>query len=259
MSIDPNRPNSARVYNTLLGGTHNFAVDREVASRMMEIIPDLGDVARANRAVMRRVVRYAVAHGVHQFIDLGSGIPAEGNVHEIAQALDPRARVAYVDHDPTAVLYTRDLLGADPRAIVLQADLCDTESVLGDPGLRSLLDLSRPTMILMFAVLHFVPDGPALDAALHRYRKAVAPGSLLALSHFTAGLDPEASSRVADLLSRTGTPLVPRDKRQITALLDGWELVEPGVVRGADWHPDPTDEPLTDRVASQGLVAVGRR
>ncbi len=259
MSIDPNRPNSARVYNAFLGGTHNFAVDREVASRMMEFIPELGEIALANRAVMRRVVRYAVAHGVDQFIDLGSGIPVEENVHDVAQAADPRARVAYVDNDPAAVLYTHDLLGADPRAVVVHSDLCDPDSVLGDPGLRALLDLSRPVAILMFAVLHFVADGPVLDATLSRYHDAVAPRSLLALSHFACGQDPEAVGRVADLFSRTGTPLVPRDKKRITELLDGWELVEPGVVHGADWRPDPTDKKLTERVASLGLVAVGRR
>lgn len=259
MTIDPNRPSSARVYDAFLGGTHNFAVDRSVASRIMEIVPEMVALARANRAFLHRVVRWAIANGVRQFIDLGSGIPTEGNVHEVALAADPEARVAYVDVDPTAVLYARDLLGDDQRTVVVQGDLRDPAGVLGDPELRSVIDPGQPVGILMFAVLHFIPDGPALDATLHGYREAAAPGSVLALSHASGGLTPEAVDRVADLYNRTGTPFVPRDDRRFAALFDGWDLVEPGVVHGSTWRPEGTIEQLSDPAASLMLAGVGMR
>ncbi|MFC3989717.1 SAM-dependent methyltransferase [Actinoplanes siamensis] len=259
MRIDPNRPSPARVYDAFLGGTHNFAVDRSVASRIVELVPEMGALARANRAFLRRVVRWAVARGVRQFIDLGSGIPAEGNVHEVALAADPAVRVAYVDVDPTAVLYARHLLTDEPHTVVVQGDLRDARSVLNDPDLLTLIDLGRPVGILMFAVLHFIPDGPVLDALLRDYREAVAPGSVMAVSHASGGLHPDAMARVADLYSRTGTPFVPRDQARLAALFDGWELVEPGVVHGADWHPEPADEPLDVAAASLMLAGVGLR
>ncbi|AEV83273.1 hypothetical protein ACWT_2251 [Actinoplanes sp. SE50] len=210
MSIDPNRPSSARVYDVFLGGTHNFAVDRSVASRIAELVPEIGAVARANRALPHRAVRYAAARGISQFIDLGAGIPTEGNTHEVALRTNPEARIVYVDNDPTAVLYARDLLGDDPRTVVVEADLRDPASVLSDPGLR-VIDPGRPVAILMLAVLHFLPDGPVLDAALHGYHAAAAPGSLLVLTHASGGDAPETVRRVADVYNRTGTPLVPRD------------------------------------------------
>ncbi|MFI1993906.1 SAM-dependent methyltransferase [Actinoplanes sp. NPDC020271] len=259
MTIDPNRPSSARVYDAFLGGTHNFAVDRSVASRIMEIVPEMAALARANRAFLHRVVRWAVANGVRQFIDLGSGIPTEGNVHEVALAADPEARVAYVDVDPTAVLYARDLLGDDPRTVVVQGDLRDPAAVLDDPALNTVIDLGRPVGILMFAVLHFVPDGPVLDATLHGYREAVVAGSLLALSHASGGLDPEGVDRVADLYSRTGTPFVPRDEQRFARLFDGWQLADPGVVRGPGWRPEGAVEQLSDPAASLILTGVGVR
>ncbi len=259
VTIDPDRPSSARVYDAFLGGTHNFAVDRSVASRVMELVPEVAGVARANRAFLHRVVHWAITNGVRQFIDLGSGIPTEGNVHEVALAADPGARVAYVDVDPTAVLYARDLLGDDPRTAVVESDLRDPAAVLGDPELLAVINLGQPVAILMIAVLHFVPDGPVLDATLRGYREAVAPGSLLALSHATGGLHPEAVNRVADLYNRSGTPFVPRDERQVSALFQGWELIPPGVVPAPAWHPDGASERISDPAASLILTGAGRR
>ncbi|BCJ46290.1 hypothetical protein GCM10010168_52410 [Actinoplanes ianthinogenes] len=247
MGIDPNKPSAARIYDAFLGGTHNFAADRVVATRAVELVPDIPEIARANRAFLRRAVRFALSRGIDQFLDLGSGIPTEGNVHEIAQAIDPGARTAYVDVDPTAVLYARDMLAADPNTVVIQADLQEPGTVLAAPALRDLIDLSRPVAVLMIAVLHFAPDSPRLTAALRDYRAAVAPGSLLAISHTTgSGADPAALERIADLYNRTGTPLVLRDRAQVAGLFEGWELVEPGVVFCPQWHPDPEDPPEAD-------------
>ncbi|WIM98769.1 SAM-dependent methyltransferase [Actinoplanes oblitus] len=258
MGIDPNKPSAARIYDAFLGGKHNFAADRVVAGRAVELVPGLPEIVRANRAFLRRSVRYALARGVDQFLDLGSGIPTEGNVHEVAQEIDPAARIAYVDIDPTAVLYAQDLLAANPHAVVIRADLQEPESVLGGHALRDLLDLSRPIAVLMVAVLHFTPDSPRLAAALRGYRAAVAPGSLLAISHATSsGADPAAVDRVADLYNRTGTPLVLRDRDQVAALFDGWDLVEPGVVYSPQWHPDPADAAVHDPAGFLTLAGVG--
>ncbi|MEU4625901.1 SAM-dependent methyltransferase [Actinoplanes sp. NPDC023801] len=255
--IDPNRPSAARIYDAYLGGTHNFDADRAVAARAVELVPDTPLIARANRAFLRRAVRYATARGIRQFLDLGSGIPTEQNVHEVAQSEAPDARVVYVDVDPTAVLYGRHLIGDDPRTAVVHGDLQQPALVLDAPEVRDLLDLSRPVGILMIAVLHFLPDGPALDAALAAYRDAAAPGSVLAVSHLTPSSAPEQVERVTDLYNRTGTPLVPRDAARVAGFFDGWRLVEPGLVHGPQWRPD--SEPVSDPARYLTLAGVGER
>ena len=255
--IDPNRPSAARIYDALLGGTHNFAADRAVADRACELVPEVPDVVRENRAFLRRAVRFATARGVRQFLDLGSGIPANGNVHEVAREAQPDARVAYVDLDATAVLHGREILAADPLTVVVQGDLQRPEAVLADPGVRDLLDLSEPVCVLMVAVLHFTPDSPDLTAALRHYRDAVAAGSLLAVSHATGGVHQDMVDRFIDLYNRTGTPLVPRDRQRVEAFFDGWDLVEPGVVHSTQWRPEPGAEPGGDAVATMTLVGVG--
>ena len=259
MSVDPNRPSAARIYDHFLGGTHNFAVDREVAERAFVLVPDLAQVARDNRAFLRRAVRLAAARGVRQFIDIGSGIPTEGNVHEAARAADPQARVVYVDVDPTAVIHARQILGDDPRTVVLQADLHQADRVLGDPAVRALVDFDQPVCLLLVAMLHFIPESPELHAALRRYRDAVAPGSLFAVSHGTAGSRTDRLEQLAELYIRTGTPLVLRDRAAILGLFDGWELLEPGLVQLPAWRPDPGDPPVEDPDAYAALAAVGVR
>ncbi|MEV4516392.1 SAM-dependent methyltransferase [Dactylosporangium sp. NPDC049525] len=259
MSVDPNRPSAARIYDRFLGGSHNFAVDREVAERAIALVPDLPQVARDNRTFLRRAVRFAASRGVRQFIDIGSGIPTEGNVHEAARAADPDARVVYVDVDPTAVIHSRQILGDDPRTVLLQADLHQAERILGDPSVRALVDFDRPVCLLLVAMLHFIPDSPELHAALRRYRDAVAPGSLLAVSHGTTGSRADRLEELADLYVRTGTPLVLRDRAAILGLFDGWELLDPGLVHLPLWHPEPGDPPVEDPGAYAALCAVGVR
>lgn len=255
--IDPNRPSAARIYDAFLGGTHNFAADRAVADRARELVPEVPVVVRENRAFLRRAVRFATARGIRQFLDLGSGIPANGNVHEVAREVQPGARVVYVDLDATAVLHAREILGGDPLSVVVQGDLQRPEVVLADPGVRDLLDLSEPVCVLMVAVLHFTPDSPDLTAALRHYRDAVAPGSCLAISHATAGAHPDMVDRFIDLYNRTGTPLVPRDRERVEAFFDGWDLVEPGVVHSTGWRPEPGTESDAETVATLTLVGVG--
>ncbi|GAB3825308.1 SAM-dependent methyltransferase [Dactylosporangium cerinum] len=259
MSVDPNRPSAARIYDYFLGGTHNFAVDREVAERAFALVPEMPQMARDNRAFLRRAVRLAASRGIGQFIDIGSGIPTEGNVHEAARAADPGARVVYVDVDPTAVIHSRQILGDDPRTVVLQADLHHVDQILDDPAVRALVDFDQPVCLLLVAMLHFIPDSPELHAALRRYRDAVAPGSVLAVSHGTAGSRPDRLEDLATLYVRTGTPLVLRDRAAILGLLDGWQLLDPGLVHLPLWHPDPGDPPVEDPDAYAALAAVGVR
>jgi hypothetical protein len=254
--VDPNRPSASRIYDYFLGGTHNFAADRAVADRAIELVPELPKIMRANRAFLHRVVRHALADGVTQFLDLGSGIPTEGNVHDVALAADPRARVVYVDRDPTAVLHASDLLAGVASAVAVHGDLLDPRALHADSQVRALLDFDQPVCVLMIAVLHFVPDGPALDAALAHYRSAAAPGSYLAVSHATNSARPEEIDRVTDLYNRTGTPLVVRNRDQLATIFEGWQLVPPGIVYSPEWRPDPDEPTVADPASYITLAGV---
>lgn len=257
--VDPNRPSASRIYDYFLGGTHNFAADRAVADRAIELVPELPKIVKANRAFLHRVVRHAVANGVTQFLDLGAGIPTQGNVHDVAFAADPRARVVYVDRDPTAVLHGSDLLAGVPNAATVHGDLLDPEALHTDPQVRALLDFDKPVCILMIAVLHFVPDGPALDAALACYRSVAAPGSYLAVTHATNSARPEEINRITDLYNRTGTPLVVRDRDQLATIFEGWQLVPPGIAYGPEWCPDPNGPPVVDPASYITLAGVATK
>lgn len=181
--IDISVPSVSRIYDYYLGGSHNFEVDRQAARRAMEFLPGLPKIMQANRAFMRRAVRYAVAQGVTQFLDIGSGIPTFGNVHEIAQAASPEARVVYVDHDPVAVAHSRAVLAGDERTGIISADLRKPQDILAAPEVSQLLDLERPVALLLVAVLHFLEDSDDPYAAVSELRDVLAPGSLLVLTH----------------------------------------------------------------------------
>ncbi|MCA1656060.1 MAG: SAM-dependent methyltransferase, partial [Pseudonocardiaceae bacterium] len=178
-SIDLERPNAARIYDYLLGGAANFEQDRVFAEKLLEVMPQARAAARLNRAFLRRAVRFCVEAGIRQFVDIGSGIPTAGNVHEIAQAVAPTTRVLYVDNEPVAVTHSELLLRDNPWATNMRGDLTDPEPVLASP----LIDFSQPVAVLMVSVLHFVPDSAAPHEAVARYVSALAPGSFLGLSH----------------------------------------------------------------------------
>lgn len=181
--IDISVPSVSRIYDYYLGGSHNFEVDREAARKAMEFMPGLPKIMQANRAFMRRAVRYAVQEGVTQFLDIGSGIPTFGNVHEVAQAADSAARVVYVDHDPVAVAHSRAVLDGNDRAAVVTADLRKPRDILAAPEVGELLDLDKPVALLLVAVLHFVEDTDDPQVAVAELRDALAPGSLLIVTH----------------------------------------------------------------------------
>lgn len=256
--VDIDRPSAARMYDYYLGGSHNFAVDRDLARQAVDGWPALPRILQANRAFLRRAVRYCVTQGIDQFLDVGSGIPTAGNVHEVARAVDPGARVVYVDVDPVAVAHARALLDDDPGTGVVEADFCDVDAVLDDPVTRATLDLERPVALLVVALLHFVPDELRPGAVLAGYREAMAPGSHLALSHASADGAPREAEDHASLYRRTATPMTMRSHDEVLALFEGFTLVEPGLVLFPQWRPDEHEEP-GDLQGFTGYAGVGRR
>ncbi|WP_406692286.1 SAM-dependent methyltransferase [Saccharopolyspora sp. ID03-671] len=242
--LDVETPNAARMYDYYLGGSHNFASDREAAARAVQVTPTMIPGARANRAFLQRAVRFCLDAGIRQFLDLGSGIPTVGHVHEIAHAIDPSTRVAYVDIEPIAVAHTRRMLSDTSAVTVTQADLQDPQEVLKSPGVADLLDFSEPVAVLAVAVLHFVPDSKNPAGMLDAYCDAVAPGSFLAVSHITDHYDtPERVAEIDRLYSSTTNAARHRTFEDFTRLIGDRELVDPGAVYATDWRPDPGTVP----------------
>jgi hypothetical protein len=251
------RPTPARMYDYFLGGKDNFAVDREAADVVIGLLGEttvrLGP--QENRAFLRRAVRWMAQQGIDQFIDLGAGLPTQGNVHQVAQEVNPDARIVYVDNDPIVYAHGRALLASSPTVEVITADLRQPDDVLNHPATSRLIDFSRPVGLLLFAVLHFVPDDENPRELLDTYLARLAPGSLVGVSHLTMdGFSAEAVEQAAAVYQRATSPMVPRSGDQIARLLDGLDLVEPGMVRAWQWRPDPTDRLTTN--ATYG--AVGR-
>jgi SAM-dependent methyltransferase len=258
--VDLTRPNAARVYDYYLGGSHNFAIDRQMAQQAIDLWPDVPMIVRANRAFLRRAVGQLIRAGVRQFLDLGSGIPTVGSVHELAQADDPQARVVYVDVDPVAVQHARAILSGNPRTGVIRADLRHPDLVLAHRHLHRLLDLDQPVAVLMVAVLHFIPDADDPARVVAAYRDALAAGSYLVVSHATAdGQRPDRAAEHRRLYARTATPMTMRSHDQIADLLHGWDLLDPGLVRLPLWHPDPDDKIPPNPDAFAGYAALGHK
>jgi hypothetical protein len=253
------KPNLARMYDYYLGGSHNFAVDRQEADRALRDAPHARTFALANRAFLGRVVRWLLRAGIDQFLDLGSGIPTVGNVHEIAHATHPHVRVAYVDIEPVAVAAASAMLDGEPRVTITQADVRDPRVVLSAPGVAELLDFGRPVAVLALAVLHAVPDADDPAAVLAGYREVCAPGSYLAVSHLSAtSFSTTQQAVVRDVLDRTPTPVTMRTPEQIAAMLAGWELVDPGVVLLPAWHRDTPPDPDEPDSGANGYAALAR-
>ena len=257
--VDIEVPSAARIYDYLLGGGHNFAADRQLGEKFAAALPGARDVARLNRAFLRRAVLFLVSSGVRQFLDLGSGIPTVGNVHEIAQQADEQARVVYVDKDPVAVAHSRMLLEGNEQAAMVQADMCEPESVLQAAGTGQLLDFDAPVGLLMVGVFHFVPDELGPREIVAGYRDRLAAGSYLALSHFTADTRPEEIAATVEVMKRSADPIYPRSREEIIALFAGFDLVEPGVVSTPLWRPESPAELELDAEHSEILAGVGRK
>ena len=239
----------------MLGGAHNFAVDRELVERLMAVNPNAIVVARANRTFLRRAVQFMVDQGIRQFLDLGSGIPTVGNVHEIAQRADPDCRVVYVDVEGVAVAHAELLLEGNDKATVLQADVTEPEAVLDAPRTRRLLNFDEPLGLLVVALLHYL--SPAQDPAgvLRRYREVMAPGSYLAISHATRDFTPEPVDRAVDEIRKSSPDVVfTRTRAEVLAFFDDFELVEPGLVTTSRWRPEWRSDP-TPNLGDDALYA----
>jgi S-adenosyl methyltransferase len=241
--LDVSVPNVARIYDFILGGKDNFEADRAAAAQLLAVIPGGPGPARMNRAFLGRVVHFLAAErGIRQFLDIGSGLPTAANVHEIAQAADPDARVVYVDNDPVVVLHAMALLEDRARGVVaVRGDLRDPAAVTASPAVRELIDFSQPVAVLMFAVLHFVSDADDPAALVAGFADVMAPGSALALSHITDENIGEGAARAGRAVYQSSSaPIVPRSRAQIEAFFDGLDLLPPGVTGISHWPgPDP--------------------
>jgi nicotinamide riboside kinase len=258
--VDVERANVARVYDALLGGSHNFAADRDVASALTAIEPTARDAARANRAFLGRAVKFLVDSGIRQFLDIGSGVPTSGNVHEIAQAVAPESRVVYVDTDPVAIAHSRSILAGNDRATIVHADLREPEVILAHPDVTRLIDFDQPMALLLVAVLHFITDEEQPGDLVKRLTAATAPGSYVTISHGTLdGRSSQVVEAVEKLYSRASAPGRPRDHASIARFFDGLELLDPGVVYLPLWRPAETDVPFENPEHSWGYAGVARK
>ncbi len=244
--IDTGKANVARVYDWWLGGNHNFRADQDAARAMIAVEPNARAIARANRAFLGRAVRFlAVEAGIRQFLDIGSGIPTQDNVHQVAQGVAPSARVLYADTDDVAVAHSKLILDGNPDAAVIQGDLRDPVSILADPETQLLLDFSRPVGLLLVAVLHFLADADGPEQIVATLRDALPSGSYLVLSHACSDPRPDLlSSFETAYKSRIAARGRARTRAEITRFFDGFTLIDPGLVWSPQWRPDrPQDVP----------------
>lgn len=233
--IDTSKPHPARIYDYLIGGKQNFEADRYVAEQISEAMPVIPRLARANRAFLGRAVRYTAQQGVKQFLDIGAGLPAAGNTHEVVQAVHPDASVVYVDNDPLVTVHGRALLADEARTRVFEGDLRDPKAILAHPDVTALIDFGQPVALLIVAVLHFFPDDADPAGVIATLTEQLAPGSHLVISHAGADLLPD--DREAMAIYQTASEGALRDRAQITAFFEGFDLVEPGLVRVPEWRP----------------------
>jgi S-adenosyl methyltransferase len=255
--VDTEKPSSARIYDCLLGGAHNFEADRRVAAQMMATDPEGAPIAWANRAFLRRAVEFLVDAGVRQFLDIGSGIPTVGHVHEVAQGAAPESRVVFVDVDPVAVAHSRMMLKGNDRTAVILEDVRRPEQILAAPEMR-LLDLDQPVAVLVVGLFHFISDADPVGI-LSRLTAPLVSGSYLALSHLTDD-GPRDMAVATEIFRRAGIEFIMRSRTEVEALFGGFDLVEPGVVWTPHWRPDSRDAPYHDQPEMSAIYAgVGRK
>lgn len=257
--VDETIPSVARIYDYLLGGKDNYAVDRAAAAQFIELVPEVPRIARSNRQFLARTVRFLAEAGISQFIDLGAGLPTAPNVHEVARSVIPDARVAYVDHDPVVLAYGNALFATDDGIIVVNADARRPDVVLNDSRLRELIDFSQPFAVLLLALMHFISDEQNPSQMVAGYRDRLPPGGYLVISvgssegELTDGDD----EKLAELYRRAGTPIIGRSPEEVMAWFEGCELEEPGLVQLPQWRPENWAEARTTRIHMLG--AVGRK
>lgn len=256
--IDVSVPHSARIWNYWLGGKDNFLADRQAGDQVIEVLPEIVDIARASRRFLRRVVRYLAADvGIRQFLDIGTGLPTADNTHEVAQQVAPESKIVYVDNDPLVLAHARALLTSSPRGATayVDADVRDVEAIVG--GAAATIDFSLPVAITMLGILPFIDDDE-VHAVVKGLLAAVPAGSYLAVTHSTSEVTGE---RVAEAVRQWNqvapSPYTLRSSAQIAAFFDGLELIEPGIVPCPRWRPE-----LRDVIGIQDMdefCALGRK
>lgn len=244
-SVD--KPSSARVYDYLLGGKHNYAIDREFANKQVELAPDMPKGMRSNREFIGRAVRFALDNGVRQFVDIGAGLPSQGQAHEIADKIDPaaQARVVYIDNEQIAHAHSEILLDgeADPaRHKAVFADFFDTVELWDRVLDTGVIDPAEPVCLLVTAILHFMSDEAAPGKALAYYQDKVPGGSMLVLTHISDGLEYTNTQEIVKNYSKTTNPAYLRTPDEFSGFFQGWELADPGVVWAVEWRPDGEPE-----------------
>lgn len=242
-SIDTDVFSVARLYDFLLGGKHNFAPDRDFGRQLLAIEPNGRMILQQNRHFLARAMKVMLDDGVRQFLDLGSGIPTQNYVHELAHAVDPAARVVYIDNDPPAVSHSNYILRGDPAAGAVLADMVDAERVLGDPAVKSLIDFDQPVGLTALAAWHFVADADDPAGVLATYRRVLAPGSYLALTHAT--IDGATGELVRNVQSQYQAVMKnpsPRTREEIAGFFDGFRILDPGIVNLPAWRPDKPED-----------------
>jgi SAM-dependent methyltransferase len=247
------------MYDYFLGGSHNFAVDREAARQALAARPDIPSLARANRAFLHRAVRFLLAQGIRQFLDIGSGIPTAGNVHEVAQAAAPGSRVVYVDTDPVAVAHSQALLAGTAGAVAVEGDVRDPAAIVAHPEVRRMLDFDQPMALLLVAVLHFVPDTHDPVELVGVLRDAVAPGSYLVITYASPTADQRVNDQLRDVYQQSPTFGAPRYLDSVRAFFTGFELVEPGLVLVSEWRPDTPEEAQALSSDAAFYAGIGRK
>ncbi|WP_232533657.1 SAM-dependent methyltransferase [Plantactinospora sp. KBS50] len=258
--LDSHTVSPARRWNYWLGGKDHFQVDRDSGDRIAAVYPPIRTAAREGRAFHGRAIRYlAGTAGIRQFLDIGAGLPAPANTHEVAQAVAPESRVLYVDNDPMVLAHARALMVGTPEGATryLDADLREPASILESPELAETLDLREPVAILLIAVLHFIRDDQQAHRIVADLLRAVPPGSYLVATHGTSDfVDPETAVRFAALGNKGQVDVWPRTEAGVAAFFAGLELLDPGVVPVSDWRPESADRPGRSEVAT--YAAVGR-
>jgi O-methyltransferase involved in polyketide biosynthesis len=249
-------PSIARLYDYLLGGTHNLEIDRKLARKVLAAAPGVVLLMRENRKFLRRMVRHAVESGVDQFLDIGAGIPTRGSVHETAQSINPNVRIAYIDVDHVAIAHGAALLADNPNATSVLASFLDPKSVLDNSHITALIDLNRPVAVLILNLIHFFSDDKVLPA-LAEFRDRVAPGSLLAISTATGTND--LANAISDIYLEEYGDFAVRTREQILALFGDFELLEPGLVFPTQWRPERNKDVGAHPERYSSVVGVARK
>jgi S-adenosyl methyltransferase len=255
-------PHSARIYNWLIGGKDHFPADRAAGEAALAANPALRAGPVEGRRFLARAVHYLAREaGIRQYLDIGTGIPTAGNTHEVAQEVDPSARVVYVDNDPMVLVHARALLGGDPagRTAYIDADLRDPDSILCSQEVAATLDLGQPVGLLLLGILHFIRDSEDPYGIVQKLLGALPAGSHLVVGHVTADLDPVGIGAAREAYHQRGLPFEPRSREEVARFFDGLELVEPGIVMPSDWRSDLPEAERPSAVHVSGYAAVGRK